>query len=306
MDAGEQAAFHGPPGDGVLPLEVALTRAANGARRARLTWLLGVCLGASGRYGEAFALLDRAVAVVGRAPSGEQDSVITEEGEASYLSLILSTLGSLHRQLARYEVARGHDERALALAGTPDARVDARLGLAADAVGENRPALASEHLAAARVELAGPIGPRDAAGWRVRTRAAWVEAEVALLTGAPEAARAPAAHAVRLATDAWAPRHQAKSRLFVAVAELGHDRVRARESLDQAWSSAVDLGCLPLVWPAGKLLLEAFGAELSDGQRMEVAKSAHDAVAVIRAGLPEAVGTPWAESTGLPTPSDVL
>jgi hypothetical protein len=79
-----------------------------------------------------------------------------------------------------------------------------------------------------------------------------------------------------------------------------------RKALDDAWSSATRMGCRPLIWPAGKLLLEAFGADLTQERRTEITTVTHDAVAAIRAGLPDSIGTPWAASTGLATPSDVL
>ena len=57
---GERAAFHGRPGDGVGPLRRAVEMAHAQGRddeATAATWLLGVNLGASGRYGSALAAL---------------------------------------------------------------------------------------------------------------------------------------------------------------------------------------------------------------------------------------------------------
>ncbi len=80
-----------------------------------------------------------------------------------YSSLAASTLASHYRQLGRHLDARQWDERAAALAGDDvEAGFDARLGLAADAVGVGDLAAARAGLTAARAGLAAASGPTAA------------------------------------------------------------------------------------------------------------------------------------------------
>ena len=205
LTAGEWAAFHGRPGSGLTALHHALHDRAAGPRDLdKARWLLGVCLGAGGRYGEAVTTLRPLAAAPGR---GDR-----------WASFAASTTGSLHRQLGRYAAARDFDRAALTAARSlPDDDVepiaDALLGLAADAVGEGEVAAAREaHAEAARIAEA-PDAP-----WRPRVRAAWVAAEIALLSDDGGAALSAADDAVKGAEDARAPRHHAKSLVFRAVA----------------------------------------------------------------------------------------
>nr|WP_249262770.1 hypothetical protein [Mycobacterium bohemicum] len=86
-------------------------------------WLRAVACGGQGRYGAAY----RDLAALRRIGSGP------------LVSLAHSTQGSFLRQLGWHTVARGWDGRALALAGAdPEARADALIGLAADALGVGR------------------------------------------------------------------------------------------------------------------------------------------------------------------------
>lgn len=252
-------------------------------------------------------------------------------------SLASSTLGSLHRQLGRHAEGRAHDVRAYqqaieaiqdasaasvvaanlddggdrddgAVAAQPGAEgvleavieavVEACLGLAADSVGLGDVAQAKDWLAQAqdRLVAAGP-----SAGWRVRTRAAWVSAEVALLQGDSDGAAGPAAEAVQLAERAGAPRHVAKGLLFCAVAELGRPgrREQARMALLRAWVSARELGALPLVWPAGGLLNETFGEILDPAQRVDVLSATRAAIETICAGLPGPMAADWTAGSDL-------
>src|ERR1700733_13494237 len=91
-------------------------------------WLRAVAAGGQGRYGSAYrdlALLRRGAA------SGRLVTPL--------VSLAHSTQGSFLRQLGWHTRARGWDGRALALAGAdPEARADALIGLAADALGVRR------------------------------------------------------------------------------------------------------------------------------------------------------------------------
>ena len=55
LATGERAAFHGRPAAGVAPLQRAVELAHGSGHDAEATaavWMLGVCLGAAGRYAE--------------------------------------------------------------------------------------------------------------------------------------------------------------------------------------------------------------------------------------------------------------
>lgn len=123
------------------------------------------------------------------------------------------------------------------------ARVDALVGLAADALGLGDPR-AAERLLCAADAVAHP-------SWRPRVRAGWVRAEFALFTGRPVAAVAPAEEALAEATAAGSGRHVLKSRLVLAVARaVEHPNGAAITELDAVADAAIAAGLLPLVWPA--------------------------------------------------------
>src|SRR4029453_3452057 len=103
LAAGEWAAFHGRPASGLTALDHALNdRGATPEDLAKARWLFGVCLGAGGPPGEALDVLRPLAAAPAR---GDR-----------WASFAASTTGSLHRQLARYAIARGFDEAALTAA----------------------------------------------------------------------------------------------------------------------------------------------------------------------------------------------
>ena len=125
-------------------------------------WLRAVAAGGQGRYGSAYRDL----------------AVLRRSGPAGRLvSLAHSTQGSFLRQLGWHTLARGWDGRALALAGAdPEARADALIGLAADALGVGRFAAAATLLTRADPVLAsGPTVPD-----RLPVRRRWVAAELAM------------------------------------------------------------------------------------------------------------------------------
>jgi len=95
------------------------------------------------------------------------------------------------------------------------ARVDAMLGLAADAIGLADPALADRLLRAAE-----PLA-FEHPSWRPGVRWHWVRAELALSRDLPGEAVGWARRALLAASDAGATRHVLKSELVLAVAEAG-------------------------------------------------------------------------------------
>jgi tetratricopeptide (TPR) repeat protein len=294
LSAGEWAAFHGRPASGLTALDHALNdRAAVPVDLDKARWLLGVCLGASGKYGEAFEVLRPLAADPAR---GDR-----------WASFAASTTGSLHRQLARYADARRFDEAALTAAeALPPADVepvvDALLGLAADAVGDGDAEAARLTWARAAEIADAPDSP-----WRPRVRAAWVAAEIALLRGDGDAALAAADDAVKNAEEARAPRHHAKSLVFRAVAlkvlgDLAAAAVTARRGL----ALAVELGVTPVVWPAGVVLREILDAApdsaLYPHEAARAADAARRSVGRIAAGLPDEVATAWLARPDVPDP----
>jgi len=306
---GERAAFHGSPLDGV-PAIRALLRARPDDR---LSWLLGVCLGAAGRYGAAIATLTPITTATGPGPNdpgpgpndpGPNGPGPTRSGGPPLVvaSLASSTLGSLYRQLGRHAEAEPWDQHALGLLqDCPEpgaALVDARLGLAADAVGLHDLGRARAELALAVHALSGPgldpgalPGPSSPQAWRVRARLCWVRAEVALLRGDAQQALIAAREAVRLARAARAPRHEAKGLLFASVAEAGSGRRDV--AIGSALASlrlSVQLGAWPLVWPAGIVLSDLLGP---GPQRAEVLALAVLAVDVISDNLPGPLADQW-------------
>jgi tetratricopeptide (TPR) repeat protein len=281
LAAGERAAFHGRPAGGVPPLEQAVATARASGRDDEATaaaWLLGVALGAAGKYGSALAVLEPLTL------SGPVEPALR-----LFASLAASTAASLHRQLGRHAGARVLDEHALTLAGdAPEALFDARLGLAADAVG-----LEDSAEARAWLDQAGEVLDGRADWWRQRVRNLWVRTEVGMLTGDTASAEKTAESAVSLAEASGAPRHVAKSLLFLGVSQVqngGPDD--AILTLRRAATLAESLGCLPLVWPSRALL----GAMLEAESRAESAQSlagARSTVIAIADDLPEDLRADW-------------
>ena len=291
LAGGEHAAFHGPPADAVALLEQAVALATTQGRAAESAaagWLLGVALGAGGRYGGALTVLSPLV------ESGRADGAPAEH--RLYAALAAATVASVHRQLGRHAVARASDLEALALAdGSAEAAFDAQLGLASDAVGLDDADEASSRLQQARAL----VPPRQDEWWRQRVRLGWAEAEVQLLDGQVDDAVTTARGAVDRAESARAPRHVAKGLLILGLAQVsggvgstdGADG-DAASTLRRAATLAESLGAVPLVWPARALL----GALVIDDDPAESARSlaaARSAVRTLAADLPPGVRAEW-------------
>ncbi|MEU5691268.1 tetratricopeptide repeat protein [Actinosynnema sp. NPDC020468] len=171
----------------------------------RSRWLAAVVLGAQGHYAAAATALTHLLA----AP-------------APYASLAASTLASHHRQLGDHATARTLDARALRESSGPapavlrsgaaghafaEARADALLGLAADAVGRGR-------LDEAR-RLHARVRPTT---WRSEVRHRWVGAEIHLAGGHAERAVPEAEAAAEVSRAAGGTRHLLKSDLVLGTA----------------------------------------------------------------------------------------
>ncbi len=293
LASGEHAAFHGKPQAAVGVLEQAVVLAQSQARGAEVSaaaWLLGVALGAAGRYGGALTVLSPLLEA-GRSPTAAPESRL-------FGALAGSTIASVHRQLGRHTFGRDADLAALAIAeGSPEAEFDARLGLAAAAVG-----LGELDEALRRADEAERLIPARADDWwRQRVRLGWVRADLDLQHGRPDQAVVHARAAVDRAEHARAPRHVAKGLLYLGLAQLSGgsdseddgaaDRVAAL-TLRRAATLAESLGTVPLVWPARALL----GALLEQEDPVESARSlaaARSAVLAIAGDLPPGVRAEW-------------
>ncbi|MBB4912069.1 hypothetical protein [Actinophytocola algeriensis] len=216
----EQAAFGDRP-DLVVTATPALPRDR---------WLAAVVLGAQGHYARAATLLHDLT----RRPD-------------DLGALASATLASHRRQLGGHAAARRHDARAIATATTDEARADALLGLAADAVGTGR--LGEARKLADRVPLTT---------WRARVRHGWVSAEICLSAGG-----AALPHAERALGESKAIRHRVKSEIVLAAALSGTEPVMARKLVTRARDDATDLHLSSLVWPASLLLAEVDPSESS-------------------------------------------
>lgn len=193
-------------------------------------WLAAVALGGQGHYARAAVLLTGLL-------GGER------------ASLAASTLASHRRQLGGHAPARALD--ALALSSAPpadsEARCDALLGLAADALGLRRLAQAWR-----LIELAGRLD----AGWRAEIRIRWVRAEVELGAGNPECAVRHAEEAAERARACGSVRHRVKSGMILGAALAAGDGERACKLLSATAGEASERGLVPLLWPCALLLAE--------------------------------------------------
>ena len=239
-------------------------------------WLVAVALGGQGHYAAAAAELELLAADPAVPRRVAAHAAVTR---AAHL-----------RQLGGHAAARSWDARGLRLAAaSPDrgsagggsprrrgtacggvacgvagtvpcdgtdvgaARIDALVGLAADAIGLGDPGGAERLLAAAAPVLAAHPS------WRPATRAGWVRAELALVRGRPAEAVAPAEAALTAAGRGGSRRHVLKSRIVLAVARSAAGVVTpaaAVTELDAAAAECAGLGLLPLCWPAGLAALD--------------------------------------------------
>ncbi|MFC5286133.1 hypothetical protein ACFPM7_03645 [Actinokineospora guangxiensis] len=208
----------------------------------RQAWLAGVALGGRGHYAAAAAHLLPLV-------SGP---------DRELAALAAATRAAHLRQLGGHAEARRWDAVGLAKAGTGEARSDALLGLAADAIG------------AGRVGEARRLVERDTgqAGERSRVRRGWLRAELALAAGDAAAAVAPAREAVAVGFPSV--RHRVKSGIVLGVAlAAAGERDEALALLDGNLRDAIGHRLAPLVWPAALVL-----AELGQTERKEQAREA--------------------------------
>jgi len=273
LATGERAAFHGRPADGVAPLRLAIELASGDqATIAGATWLLGVCLAASGQYGSAMNTLGPLAAQAAGSVGGNV-----------FGSLAASTLASINRQLGRHGEALEIDDYALVLAGdSPEAQFDARLGRAADLVGTGDVAGAQ-----AEFDNLEPLIHGRADWWRQRVRRDWLATEFALVQDDGPAAVDASARAVEAAEAVDAPRHVAKGLLFHGVALVKvDDHLRAADVLRRSAMLSERVGALPLLWPA-RGVLGALIQHLHPEEAADAFESAKATIQAIAGDLPD-------------------
>ncbi len=236
------AAFGDRPGSWPLPA----------ASSPEQLWLRAVAAGGQGRYGSAY----RDLAVLRRSGA-----------HGRWVSLAHSTQGSFLRQLGWHTLARGWDGRAMALAGgDPEARADALIGLAADALGIGRFAAAAPLLR--RVELASGAVPD-----RLPVRRGWVAAELAMASGDGGSAVRHAEQAVELADAMGHPsaRHRVKSDVVLAAALCSAGEIeRARAVAEAALDATGRLSLTPLRWALACLLIDIESVTFSTQKLQEI------------------------------------
>lgn len=285
------------------PAPDADVHAAALAGAARVRWLAAVALGGQGHYAAAATAL--------RPLINGRDQVLA--------ALAGATLASHRRQLGGHTAARRLDAAALArlaavgsppvLTSTPHdphdpydtdlggAWSDVLLGLTADAIGVGQLSQARRlHTAARALIDEGRVG-----GWRARVRTGWVAAEIELASGHPEAGRADAEHAARLARAMGARRHIVKSDLVLATTfaagGTSEGAARAHGLLESVLSDSLRWGIFSLAWPAALVL-----ADLAPDRGEHFAKIASKALtwSFVRSdGAMQRLATasPWVPST---------
>ena len=245
------AAFGNEPGR--WPLPTAIT--------PRQLWLRAVASGGQGRYGSAYGDL-----------AALRRSCADRQADRRLVSLAHSTQGSLLRQLGWHTLARGWDGRALALAGTdPEARADALIGLAADALGVGRFAAATTLLTRADAALAAQLPAHVADRLAVRRR--WVAAELAMAAGEGAIAVRHAEEAVELAQQmvVASARHRIKSDVVLAAALCSAGVTeRARAVAETALEAAGRFGLTPLRWALACLLIDIGSVTVPEQQVREL------------------------------------
>lgn len=239
------AAFGDDPGRWPLPA----------AHTPRQLWLRAVAAAGQGHYSSARADL---ATLRRRQPAGP------------LASLALSTEASLLRQLGGHRVAAGWDGRALARVpkGSGDllleARADALVGLAADALGVGRLAASARLL-----DRAAELVHRGEPPPRLRIRLAWVSAELAMAGGRGDDAVAHARRGVAIAEEVSPElrRHRVKSDVVLAAALCCAGSVDlARPIADAALRDTRTYGLIPLRWALACLLVDINSASLTSQQ----------------------------------------
>lgn len=277
LERAEWLVFHGAIDEAVPLLDAAENLSGRSAIYA--AWLKGVALGACGQYGKALEVVEG----------------ITQ-GTPEY-SMARSLRASLLRQLGSHDLAVVADREAMANAATPGAAIEAMTGLAADAVGLQEALTASTMLGQARSLLQKVAAdPANAPiWWRHSVRVSWVECEVALLESRYPDAVTYATTALDAAESANAPRHVAKSLLFLAVSKIeAGQREQAVPDLRRSLMLSGSMGLLAVEWPTHAVLAALLKG--GDPQAAHTHFVAANAITdTVRQGLTGDLAQRWAE-----------
>lgn len=279
LAAGERAAFHGRPADGIAPLQNYLQASwPADPERGRAQWLLGVCMTAAGQFGSAATQLQPLLAL----------PVDAEPRTRHIAGAAACTLASIHRQVGKFAEARAFDEWAAAVAASdPRVAFDAMLGAAADCVGVGDREGATERVAQARAMCS-----ENPSWWRERIRLGWVQCEVALILDRAAEAIPPLTRSVQEAEQVGAPRHVAKSLLFLAAAMHTVADPAALSVMGRAALLAESLGAWPLVWASRGTMVEWL-READPEAAEHCRRSAEHAVRIMAADMPGELATQW-------------
>ena len=279
LAAGERAAFHGRPADGIAPLQKYLFASwPEDPERGRAQWLLGVCMSSAGLFGSAATQLQPLLVLPPEAPPRTRHI----GGAAA------CTLASIHRQVGKFAEARAYDDWAGSVAaGDPRVAFEAMLGSAADSVG-----MGDREGATSKVAQARAMCSENPSWWRERIRLGWVQCEVALILDRAAEAIPPLTRSVQEAEQVGAPRHVAKSLLFLAAAMQAVADPAALSVMGRAAMLAESLGAWPLVWASRGTLVDWL--QDSDPEAAERCRlSAGHAVRTMAADMPGELATQW-------------
>jgi tetratricopeptide (TPR) repeat protein len=203
--------------------------------------------------------------------------------------LAASTTAGVLRQVGEADQARTLDVAAARLAGGSDeARFDALLGQAADALGAG-----DLDDAAARLAEAEALTGARSDWWRQRVRLDWGRAELALQQGRPDEAALRASAALARAEASGAPRHVAKSLLLLGAALVqGGDLDEAVATLKRCVTLAEPLALLPVLWSA-RALVGALTLESEPTAAAAVLGQARADVQALADDLPDPLRARW-------------
>lgn len=273
VERAEWAVFHGAITE-AIPVLLATT-GLQGREALYADWLLAVALGAVGRYGEALEVLERI-------PPATPE-----------YSMARSLRASLLRQLGCHDLALVADREAMSNAATPGAAIEAMTGLAADAVGLQDAVTAGNTLNQAQSLLTRVAADNPQSWWRHSVRVEWVACEISLMSSNPGPAQARAESALALAENANAPRHVAKSLLFVAVAQIENGKhEEAAGNLRRSLMLSTSMGYLAVAWPAHAVLAALLRASDPQGSHAHFAQAA-EVIRTLRSGLSGDLATRW-------------
>lgn len=273
VERAEWAVFHGAVTEAIPLLQQ--VPGLQGREALYASWLLSVSLGAVGRYSEALDTLERI-------PPATPE-----------YSMARSLRASLLRQLGCHDLALVADREAMSNAATPGAAIEAMTGLAADAVGLQDSVTAENTLNQAKSLLVRVAAENSESWWRHMVRVEWVACEIALMSSDSVTAVARAERALELAENANAPRHVAKSLLFLAVAQIESGRTdAAAANLRRSLMLSNSMGYLAVSWPAHAVLaalLKAGDPAAAHAHFVSAAK----VIATLRSGLTGELATRW-------------